>query len=83
MADGGTATRPGVWPTLEYDIITTPGQNNTVGSPIYLPQLNPDNKLCVTPSTGGTLTVPQVPGFSLTSSLLAPPPSPAVRTRDA
>jgi hypothetical protein len=66
MADGGTATRPGVWPTLEYDIITTPGQNNTVGSPIYLPQLNPDNKLCVTPSTGGTLTVPQVPGFSLT-----------------
>lgn len=66
MADGGTATRQGVWPTLEYDIITTPGQNNTVGSPIYLPQLNPDNKLCVTPSTGGTLTVPQVPGFSLT-----------------
>jgi hypothetical protein len=66
MADGGTATRPGVWPTLEYDIITTPGQNNTVGSPIYLPQLNPANKLCVTPSTGGTLTVPQVPGFSLT-----------------
>ena len=66
MADGGTATRPGVWPTLEYDIITTPGQNNTVGSPIYLPQLNPDNKLCVTPSTGGTLTVSQVPGFSLT-----------------
>jgi hypothetical protein len=66
MADGGTATRPGVWPTLEYDIITTPGQNNTVGSPIYLPQLNPDNKLCVTAGTGGTLTVPQVPGFSLT-----------------
>jgi len=66
MADGGTATRPGLWPTLEYDIITTPGQNNTVGSPIYLPQLNPANKLCVTPSTGGMLTVSQVPGFSLT-----------------
>lgn len=66
MADGGTATRSGVWPTLEYDIITTPGQNNTVGSPIYLPQLNPDNKVCVTSTTGGTLTVPQVPGFSLT-----------------
>jgi hypothetical protein len=66
MADGGTATRPGVWPTLEYDIITTPGQNNTVGSPIYLPQLNPENKLCVTPTTGGTLTVAEVPGFSLT-----------------
>lgn len=66
MADGGTSTRLGPWPTLEYDIITTPGQNNTVGSPIYLPQLNPVNRLCVTASTGGTLTVPQVPGFSLT-----------------
>src|SRR5262249_45575745 len=68
MADGGTATRPGVWPTLEYDIITISGQNNTVGSPIYLPQLNPENKVCVTPSTGGTLTVPQVPGFALTTA---------------
>ena len=66
MADGGTATRPGVWPTLEYDIVTTPGQNNTVGSPIFLPQLNPENKVCVGPATGGTLTVKEVPGFSLT-----------------
>jgi 3D (Asp-Asp-Asp) domain-containing protein len=66
MADGGTATRPGVWPTLEYDIITIPGQNNTVGSPIYLPQLNPNSKVCVTETTGGTLTTPDMPGFSLT-----------------
>ncbi|HEX7284991.1 MAG TPA: hypothetical protein VF532_02355, partial [Candidatus Angelobacter sp.] len=66
MADGGTASRPGVWPTLEYDIITIPGQNNTVGSPIYLPQLNPNSKVCVTASSGGTLTIPEVPGFALT-----------------
>jgi len=66
MADGATASRDGPWPTLEYDIITISGQNNTVGSPIYLPQLNPANKVCVTDSTGGTLTIPDAPGFSLT-----------------
>jgi hypothetical protein len=66
MADGGTATREGPWPTLEYDIITISGQNNTVGSPIYLPRLNPANQICVTASTGGTLTIPEAPGFALT-----------------
>jgi hypothetical protein len=66
MADGGTATRGGPWPTLEYDIVTVSGRNNTVGSPIYLPQLNPANQICVSDTIGGTLTMPQVPGFSLT-----------------
>ncbi len=66
MADGGTATRGGPWPTLEYDIITVSGQNNTVGSPIYLPQLNPANQVCVSETSGGTLTIAQAPGFSLT-----------------
>lgn len=66
MADGGTAQRPGDWPTLEYDMVTVPGQNNTVGLPIYLPELLTGNRLCVSPTTGGTLTIPQAPGFSLT-----------------
>ncbi|HWF08832.1 MAG TPA: choice-of-anchor X domain-containing protein [Bryobacteraceae bacterium] len=66
MADGTTATRPGAFPTLEYDLVTVSGQNNTVGSPIYLPQINSAAQVCVTASTGGTLTVPQAPGFSLT-----------------
>jgi hypothetical protein len=68
MADGGTAQREGVypWPTLEYDIVTVPGQNNTVGSPIYLPRLSSTNRLCVSDTTGGTLTIPQAPGFALT-----------------
>src|SRR6202007_544510 len=38
----------------------------TVGSPIYLPQISAAALLCVTPTTGGTLTVPQAPGFALT-----------------
>jgi uncharacterized Zn-binding protein involved in type VI secretion len=66
MADGGTATRGGPWPTLEYDIVTVSGRNNTVGSPIYLPQLNPANQICVSETVGGTLTIPEAPGFSLT-----------------
>ena len=66
MADGGTAQRPGSWPTLEYDIIPVSGQNSTVGLPIYLPQLDSSHQLCVSPTQGGTLTLPQAPGFSLT-----------------
>ena len=61
-AGGGTAS----YPTLEYDIVTIAGQDNTVGVPIYLPVLNTVNKLCVDATHGGTLTLPQSPGFSLT-----------------
>lgn len=66
MADGTTAQRPGSWPTLEYDMITVPGVDNTVGMPIYLPELKTQNRLCVNETTGGTLTIPDAPGFSLT-----------------
>ena len=66
FVDGTTAQRAGPWPTLEYDIWTVAGQNNTIGMPIYLPILDSVNKLCVTDTSGGTLTLPQVPGFALT-----------------
>jgi hypothetical protein len=66
MADGGTATRAGVWPTLDFDMITVSGQNNTLGMPVYLPELNPNNRVCVNDTTGGTLTIPEAPGFALT-----------------
>lgn len=66
MTDGGTTTRPGTWPTLDFDMITVPGQNNTLGMPIFLPELNPTNRVCVNETTGGTLTLPDVPGFALT-----------------
>jgi hypothetical protein len=62
MADGTTA---GNFPTLEYDITTVAGANNTVGMPIYLPALDTTNQLCVDATRGGTLTLPQVPGFAL------------------
>lgn len=66
MADGSTSAPVGGWPTLEYDLVTVAGRNNTVGSPIYLPALDRVNRLCVTETTGGTLTLPQAPGFALT-----------------
>jgi hypothetical protein len=65
MADGTTATSSGSFPTLEYDITTVAGADNNVGMPIYLPALDTTNKLCVDAAHGGTLTLPQVPGFSL------------------
>lgn len=66
MADGTTAPGPNSYPTLEYDLVTVAGNDNTVGMPIYLPALDTVNKLCVDDTHGGTLTLPQVPGFALT-----------------
>jgi hypothetical protein len=67
VVDGSTAQLPGQYPSLEYDLVTVAGQNNTVGMPIYLLPLNTANQLCVTAITGGgTLTIPEAPGFSLT-----------------
>lgn len=66
MADGTTAAGPKNYPTLEYDIVTVAGNENTVGMPIYLPALDTTNKLCVDETHGGTLILPQVPGFALT-----------------
>lgn len=66
MADGTTAAGTKSYPTLEYDIVTVAGNDNTVGMPIYLPALDTVNKLCIDDAHGGTLTLPQVPGFALT-----------------
>ncbi|MDQ1833273.1 hypothetical protein [Massilia scottii] len=66
MADGGTAQRPGNWPTLDFDLITIAGHDNTIGMPVYLPELNHSNRACVNESTGGTVTIPEAPGFALT-----------------
>ncbi|MCX6599191.1 MAG: hypothetical protein NTV70_22795 [Acidobacteria bacterium] len=67
MVDGSTTAKPGKYPSLDYDLVTVAGQNTTVGQPIYLLPIKEDNKLCLTPTTGGgTLTIPEAPGFSLT-----------------
>lgn len=65
IADGSTANRPGAWPTLEFELTTVAGQNNDLGMPVYLLPLDLDNGVAVSESTGGTLTLPNYPGFAL------------------
>jgi hypothetical protein len=64
--DGGTAERPGTWPGLEYELVTVPGQDNTVGMPIYLLPLDLARGIVVDEARGGKITLPELPGFSLT-----------------
>jgi hypothetical protein len=65
IADGSTVTRPGKWPNLEYNLVTVSGQTNTIGLPIYLLPWDTVNQLCVSATQGGTLTLPAIPGSSL------------------
>jgi hypothetical protein len=65
IVDGSTAQRPGAWPDLEYFVTVIPGRDNTVNMPIYLLPLDLAHGLQVSETAGGTLTLPDVPGFAL------------------
>jgi hypothetical protein len=65
IVDGSTAQRPGSWPDLEFDLTTVPGRNNTLRMPIYLLPLDLATGIQVDETHGGTLTLPQLPGFAL------------------
>ena len=64
--DGSTTSRPGVWPTLEYEVVTIPGVDNALPRPIYLLEIATENSLFVSQTEGGVLEVDELPGFSLT-----------------
>jgi hypothetical protein len=66
QVDGSTAQRPGSWPSLDFELVTVPGIENTLGMPIFLVELDEGNSIFVDETHGGTLTLPEVPGFSLT-----------------
>jgi hypothetical protein len=66
IIDGSTAQRAGTWPTLEFAMYTNPGQDNTLGMPIYILPLDIARGIQVNEQKGGTLTLPELPGFSLT-----------------
>ena len=73
FVDGSTVQRAGTWPNLEFSLITVAGQNNTVERgaiyllPLEIPGGQPGgNKVCVDATHGGTITLSEVPGFSLT-----------------
>ncbi|HEU4889412.1 MAG TPA: hypothetical protein VFV49_16115, partial [Thermoanaerobaculia bacterium] len=65
LIDGSTAQRAGTWPTLEYALYTLPGVDNDVGMPIYLLPIDVSRGVFTDDTTGGTLTLPELPGFKL------------------
>ncbi len=66
IIDGSTAQLPGAWPDLEYLVTVIAGRDNTVNMPIYMLPLDQTHGIQVSETVGGTLTLPQVPGFALT-----------------
>jgi hypothetical protein len=66
QVDGSTAQRPGTWPNLDFELVTVAGIDNTLGMPVYLLPLDTSNSIFVDETHGGTLTLPEIPGFSLT-----------------
>ncbi len=68
IADGSTVPpRNGMpWPKLEYEMVTIAGRDNTVGMPIYLLPIDTPRGILVDETHGGTLTLDELPGFSLT-----------------
>jgi hypothetical protein len=65
IIDGSTAGRPGTWPMLEYAMYSIPGVDNTLEMPVYLLPIDTTRSITVSEAQGGTLTLPELPGFSL------------------
>jgi len=65
IADASTTTRPGHWASLEYEMFALAGIDNTLPRPIYILPLDIPNGVMVDETRGGTVTLPEVPGFSL------------------
>jgi hypothetical protein len=65
IADGSTATRPGSWVWLQFDLVTIAGQDNDIGRPVRLLAMDMAHALHVDEAHGGILTLPQAPGYSL------------------
>jgi len=65
-ADATTATRPGTWASLTYDLHTVAGIDNRLVKPIYILPLDLANGKIAGGPEDVTIEVPEVPGFSLT-----------------
>lgn len=65
---GATSTRPGKWVSLHFEINIVSGVENHLGMPIYLLSENerPESAKRPRVDSAVTLTVAEVPGFSLT-----------------
>jgi hypothetical protein len=66
IVDGSTSTRPERFPFLAFMILAVPGQDNTIGMPIYLPPLDASNSKVVGGDDTAVLTMKDVPGVAFT-----------------
>ncbi len=64
-ADGSTATRPGVWTTLQFELFTVAGIDNVLDRPIFVLPLDVASGVMAGESEDATLTLPDLDGFSL------------------
>lgn len=65
QADATTATRPGTWASLAFELFLLPGVENRMERPIYILPLDLERGIQVDEQTGGTITLADVPGFAL------------------
>ncbi|WDE02473.1 carboxypeptidase-like regulatory domain-containing protein [Thalassomonas actiniarum] len=65
LVDGSTTTRSGRWPTLEYVINVISGIDNSLGNPVFLPELDATNFQTVGGNEDVVLTMEGVEGFAM------------------
>ncbi len=63
--DGSTATTPGDWVTLHFELNAISGVNNDVGMPIYLVAKNNAEGKVASATEDQILTLSDIPGFSM------------------
>ena len=66
VADGSTASRPGTWPHLEFEVFLLSGIDNRMNRPIFVLPLDVASGVPAGGAEAAVVEVPQVPGFSLT-----------------
>ena len=64
LVDASTTSREGVWPDLSFTIVTVPGVDNPMASPIYLVKIDTENAVFVG-QEDTIVTHPDLPGFEL------------------
>ncbi|HXU45324.1 MAG TPA: carboxypeptidase regulatory-like domain-containing protein, partial [Thermoanaerobaculia bacterium] len=65
LVDASTASRPGTWASLEFEIFPVAGIENVLERPIHILPLDLAGGAFVDETHGGTVTLPDVPGFAL------------------
>ena len=65
LLDGSTAALPGTYTDLVFKLECLPGQDNSLGMPIFLPRVDVDSGIDVSETEGGVLTNPELPGLEI------------------